>query len=106
LAVGGFSAEGASGTKNSKGVPTSARIAGGAIVEREVGSELTGSSRSNASYRVVEQQGDLEMTPSGNAVVLEEELINVSETVMDHRITANLNSMHINMIRMVLGRTG
>ena len=70
------------------------------------GSHLTGSSRSNASYRVVEQQGDLEMTPSGNAMVLEEELMKVSETVMDHRITANLNSKHINMIRMVLGRTG
>jgi flagellar P-ring protein FlgI len=42
LAVGGFSAEGASGTKISKGVPTSARIAGGAIVEREVGFELAG----------------------------------------------------------------
>ena len=41
LAVGGFSAQGASGTKISKGVPTSARIAGGAIVEREVGFELT-----------------------------------------------------------------
>ncbi len=40
LAVGGFSAEGTSGTKISKGVPTSARIAGGAIVEREVGFEL------------------------------------------------------------------
>ena len=46
------------------------------------------------------------MTPSGNAVVLEEELMKVSETVMDHRITVNLYSKHINIIRMVLGRTG
>jgi flagellar P-ring protein precursor FlgI len=51
LAVGGFSAEGASGTKISKGVPTSARIAGGAIVEREVGFELTGMSELNIALR-------------------------------------------------------
>ena len=51
LAVGGFSAEGASGTKISKGVPTSARIAGGAIVEPEVGFELTGMSELNIALR-------------------------------------------------------
>ena len=67
---------------------------------------LTGSSRSSPAYRVVEPTGDIEMTPSGNAVVLEEELMKVSETVMDHRITANLYSKHINMIRLVLGRGG
>lgn len=67
---------------------------------------LTGSSRSSAAFRVVEPTGDIEMTPSGNAVVLEEELMKVSETVMDHRITANLYTKHINMIRLVLGRGG
>jgi flagellar P-ring protein precursor FlgI len=40
LAVGGFSAQGQSGSTITKGVPTSARIANGAIVEREVGFEL------------------------------------------------------------------
>ncbi|HIJ42971.1 MAG TPA: flagellar basal body P-ring protein FlgI [Rhodospirillaceae bacterium] len=40
LAVGGFTAEGAAETIT-KGVPTSARIANGAIIEREVGFELT-----------------------------------------------------------------
>ncbi len=39
LAVGGFTAEGAAETIT-KGVPTSARIANGAIIEREVGFEL------------------------------------------------------------------
>ncbi len=36
LAVGGFSAQGDSGTTVTKGVPTSGRIANGAIVEREL----------------------------------------------------------------------
>ena len=51
MAVGGFSAEGTSGTKISKGVPTSAQIAGGAIVEREVGSELTGMNKLKIALR-------------------------------------------------------
>ena len=67
---------------------------------------LSGSSRSSDTFRIVEQTGDMEMTPSGNAVMLEEELMKVSETVMDHQIAANLYSKHINMIRMVLGRAG
>ena len=36
IAVGGFSAEGASGSSVTKGVPTAGRIASGAIVEREL----------------------------------------------------------------------
>ena len=51
LAVGGFSAEGADGSKISKGVPTSARIAGGAIIEREVGFELKDIEALNISLR-------------------------------------------------------
>lgn len=51
LAVGGFSAEGTDGSKISKGVPTSARIAGGAIIEREVGFELKDIEELNISLR-------------------------------------------------------
>ena len=51
LAVGGFSAEGADGSKISKVVPTSARIAGGAIIEREVGFELNNITELNIALR-------------------------------------------------------
>ncbi|MFQ5786038.1 MAG: flagellar basal body P-ring protein FlgI [Alphaproteobacteria bacterium] len=40
LAVGGFSAQGASGSNVTKGVPTSGRIPGGAIIEREISFDL------------------------------------------------------------------
>ena len=36
LAVSGFTAQGASGTTITKGVPTSGRISSGAIIEREI----------------------------------------------------------------------
>ena len=51
LAVGGFSAQGQSGSSVTKGVPTGARIANGAIVEREVGFELGQLQTVNISLR-------------------------------------------------------
>jgi len=42
IAIGGFSAGGASGTSVTKGVPTAGRIAAGALVEREVHFDLAG----------------------------------------------------------------
>ncbi|MGD9536935.1 MAG: flagellar basal body P-ring protein FlgI [Alphaproteobacteria bacterium] len=51
LAVGGFSAQGQSGSSVTKGVPTAARIANGAIVEREVGFELGQLQAINISLR-------------------------------------------------------
>lgn len=41
LVTGGFSAEGQSGTSVTKGVPTSARIANGALVEKEIAFEMS-----------------------------------------------------------------
>ena len=67
---------------------------------------LAGTARAKAAFSVIKQADAFEMTPSGNAVVLEEQLMKVSETVMDHQITANLYAKHVNLIRMVLGRGG
>lgn len=41
LAVGGFAAEGASGSSVSRGVPTAGRIASGALIEREIKFDLS-----------------------------------------------------------------
>lgn len=41
LVTGGFSADGQSGTSITKGVPTSARIANGALVEKEIAFEMS-----------------------------------------------------------------
>lgn len=65
---------------------------------------LVSGANSSGPFRVTEQTGTYETAPSGNAVVLEEQLMKVSQTVMDHRITAGLYAKHLGMIRMVLGR--
>ena len=51
LAVGGFTASGASGSSITRGVPTSARIPNGALIERESGFEIGALSEINISLR-------------------------------------------------------
>lgn len=65
---------------------------------------LSGSIRSSGAFRVSVQSNIYETTPSGNSVVLEEQLMKVSQTVMDHRITAGLYAKHLGMLKMALGR--
>ncbi|MCH8173189.1 MAG: flagellar basal body rod protein FlgB [Proteobacteria bacterium] len=66
---------------------------------------LVSAARRAGPFRVTEQDDVYESTPSGNAVVLEEQLMKVSQTVMDHRITAGLYAKHLGMLRMALGRS-
>ncbi len=66
---------------------------------------LVSSARSSGPFRVSEQSDFYESSPSGNAVVLEEQLMQVSQTVMDHRITAGLYAKHLSMIRTAIGRS-
>ncbi|SLN76821.1 flagellar basal body protein [Oceanibacterium hippocampi] len=47
-----------------------------------------------------------ETAPSGNSVVLEEQLIKVAETQAEHQLSANLYRKHVEMIRIALGRRG
>ncbi len=45
-----------------------------------------------------------EASPTGNEVVLEQQLIRVSETAMQHQLALNLYRKHVGMIRTALGR--
>lgn len=45
-----------------------------------------------------------EVAPAGNSVVLEEQLMKVSETQANYRLATNLYSKHLRMIRVALGR--
>ncbi|MDA0231200.1 MAG: flagellar basal body P-ring protein FlgI [Proteobacteria bacterium] len=51
LAVGGFTAQGASGTTITRGVPTSGRISSGAIIEREIEFKLAAMKNVNIALR-------------------------------------------------------
>ncbi len=98
LAVGGFSAEGASGTKISKGVPTSARIAGGAIIEREVGFELKNVEDMNISLRNPDFTTSKRIAQAINAAIGE----NVAKAIDPGTVKLTIPSRYRNDIASLL----
>jgi flagellar basal-body rod protein FlgB len=53
---------------------------------------------------VVERSPDSERKGSGNAVVLEDQMMKVSQTALDFQLTTNLYRKHLAMIKTALGR--
>jgi flagellar basal-body rod protein FlgB len=49
------------------------------------------------------QKATYDITPSGNAVVIEEQMMKAGETSMDYNLMTNLYQKHVSMIRMALG---
>ncbi|OAB58008.1 hypothetical protein AY599_12045 [Leptolyngbya valderiana BDU 20041] len=54
--------------------------------------------------RAFEPRDRYETAPSGNAVVLEEQLVKVQQTQLDYQTMTNLYSKHLRMFSMALGR--
>ena len=55
-------------------------------------------------FKVVESRHPYETAPSGNAVVLEEQLIKVQQTAADYELMTSLYRKHLSMFRIALGR--
>ncbi len=64
---------------------------------------LTGGLRSPGLGATTQNQAG-ETTLSGNAVVIEDQLMKVAETAMDYQVMTNLYRKHLNMIKTALGR--
>ena len=64
------------------------------------------STRGGTKNREAKSKKTYEETPSGNAVVLEEQMLKVSETQTDYRMATSLYRKHIGMIKEALGRRG
>ena len=52
----------------------------------------------------VDNDKSFEVSPDGNAVVLEEQMMKASDTAMDYRTMSNLYGRSVNLLRMALGR--
>jgi len=50
-----------------------------------------------------EPRGD-DVSPAGNAVVIEQQMMKVAETQVEHQTVANLYRKHIGMLKLALGR--
>ena len=59
--------------------------------------------RQSSGFRGAKQKQTYETAPDGNAVVIEEQLMKVSENMGSYRLVTNLYRKHVNMIRIALG---
>ncbi len=59
--------------------------------------------RGNPKFREDEDKETYEVAPAGNAVVIEEQLMKVTETQGDYRLVTNLYQKHLSMIRAAIG---
>lgn len=66
---------------------------------------LTGGSGAAKAERTVDR-APYESAPDGNAVVLEQQLMRVAETQLQHQTMTSLYRKHIGMLKMALGRGG
>lgn len=67
---------------------------------------MTGAPANDRPAESEEQRRRYETAPSGNSVVIEEQLVKVAETQMDYQLMSNLYRKHLGMIRTALGRGG
>ena len=65
---------------------------------------LGGQRQPSQEFSERENRRPFETTPTGNAVILEEQMAKVNETSVAHKLTTQLYRKHLGMIRMALGR--
>jgi len=63
-----------------------------------------GNSREARKFAAATDRRNDEVTPTGNAVVIENEMLKVSETVAEYQIMTNLYRKNIMLLKTVLGR--
>ncbi len=63
---------------------------------------MQGTALRGGPARIERQKDTYETSPSGNAVILEEQLIKVSKTQSDYQMIVNLYRKHMDMFRMAL----
>ncbi len=65
---------------------------------------LQGTAQRGGPANSTRQNDPYETSPSGNAVIIEEQLINVTKTQSDYQMIVNLYRKHMDMVRTALGR--
>lgn len=71
---------------------------------RTTDDHLSGQRKRIRDFSEGEDQRSYETAPDGNAVILEEQMVKINETTMNHRLTTELYKKHLGMLRVALGR--
>lgn len=67
-------------------------------------SHLRGIAKRTSEFDEKETRKPYETSPTGNSVVLEEQMAKMNETTIGHRLTTELYKKHLNLFKMALGR--
>lgn len=62
--------------------------------------------RGSDHWKINQASGNYETAPNGNAVNLEQQMMNIAETQADHSLMSNLYRKQIGMLRKAIGRGG
>lgn len=65
---------------------------------------FAGTRNSMSPFSDLKNQKNYETAPNGNAVVLEEQMVKISETQLQHNLSTELYRKHIGMIKIALGK--
>lgn len=82
-----------------------AQGAGGVRVARTNAAHMAATMSDAGSFKELGNT-DWEMTPEGNAVVLEDQMMKVASNQMDYQMVTNLYTKSLGMLRTALGRHG
>lgn len=69
-------------------------------------SHLDGKASGRLSLHGREQPTPYEVSPDGNAVILEEQTAKAGQTALDHQLASNIYRKYIGMFRTALGSSG
>ncbi len=78
---------------------------GGAAMAATDARHLTGT-KEQVKFTTQKSGDPFEVSPSGNAVVLEQQVANMAETQMDFSTATSLYKKHIGLLRAAIGRRG
>jgi flagellar basal-body rod protein FlgB len=76
----------------------------GAKLQMTSAKHMQGREAAAAPYEVEEDRQVYEISPTGNGVVLEEQLMKLAETQIDYQLSTSLYKKHLGMIRAAIGR--
>jgi len=62
--------------------------------------------RQTSTYRIEKSAETYETSLSGNSVIIEEQLMKISETQVGYRLAMNLYQKHLNLLKSAIGRDG
>lgn len=63
-----------------------------------------GNANNHMNMKAKKQRNTYEVAPAGNAVVIEEQLINANKNAMDYNLMLNIYQKQVSMFKIALGR--